>query len=88
MADLVTGSTRRRRPHRMRSWWRHEAQSVRAALATAHHHSFETKEVVEHERGGGCEHSPAGTDGSSTGDGTLEHCLSYLSRRQHSHDRR
>ena len=43
------GSARRRRERRLRSWWRHEAQSVVAALATAQHHSFERKKAVEHE---------------------------------------
>ena len=43
------GSARRRRERRLRSWWRHEAQSVAAALATAQHHSFERKKAVEHE---------------------------------------
>ena len=42
------GSARRRRERRLRSWWRHEAQSVAAALATAQHHSFERKKAVEH----------------------------------------
>ena len=51
MAARDVGSAKRRRERRMRSWWRHEAQSGRAALATAHHHSYETKEVVEHEGG-------------------------------------
>ena len=67
------GSARWRRERRLRSWWRHEAQSVAAALATAQHHSFERKKAVEHE-GREVEekgHSPAGTDGSSTGDGAL-----------------
>ena len=43
------GSARRRRERRLRSWWRHEAQSVAAALATAQHHSYEKKKAVEHE---------------------------------------
>ena len=38
-----------RRERRLRSWWRHEAQSVAAALATAQHHSYERKKAVEHE---------------------------------------
>ena len=29
----------RRRQRRLRSWWRHEQQSIAAALATALHHS-------------------------------------------------
>ena len=33
------GAARRRRGRRQRSWWRHEALSVAAALATARHHS-------------------------------------------------
>ena len=34
-----SGSAKRRRERRLRSWWRHEAQSVRAAVATVLHHS-------------------------------------------------
>ena len=32
-------NARRRRERRLRSWWRHEAQSVAAALTAARHHS-------------------------------------------------
>ena len=40
MADRDSGSSARRsRERRLRSWWRHEQQSVRAALAAALHHS-------------------------------------------------
>ena len=34
-----SGSAKRRRDRRLHSWWRHEAQSVRAAVATVLHHS-------------------------------------------------
>ena len=34
-------AARRRRERRLRSWWRHECQSVRMALTTAVHHSSE-----------------------------------------------
>ena len=34
-------AARRRRERRLRSWWRHECQSVRMALTTAAHHSAE-----------------------------------------------
>ena len=34
-----SAAAQRRRLRRMRSWWRHEQQSVRLALATATHHS-------------------------------------------------
>ena len=37
--DGATGGAWRRRERRLRSWWRHEAQSVSAAVATALHHS-------------------------------------------------
>ena len=37
--DRATGAAKRRRDRRLRSWWRHEAQSVAAALTTACHHS-------------------------------------------------
>ena len=35
------GSTWRRRQRRLRSWWRHEQQSVAMALSAAAHHSFD-----------------------------------------------
>ena len=35
------GSARRRRERRLRSWWRHDQQSVRMALSAAAHHSFD-----------------------------------------------
>ena len=34
-----TGSARRRRERRLRSWWRHERMSIAAALVEATHHS-------------------------------------------------
>ena len=37
--EVGVGSARRRRERRLRSWWRHEQQSAKAALATALHHS-------------------------------------------------
>ena len=39
-ADGGTGSARRRRERRLRSWLRHEQQSVSSVLATVTHHSF------------------------------------------------
>ena len=39
-ADGGTGSARRRRERRLRSWLRHEQQSIAAVLATVTHHSF------------------------------------------------
>ena len=33
------GAARRRRDRRLRSWWRHEQQSIKAAVTTALHHS-------------------------------------------------
>ena len=38
-ADRATGSARRRRERRLRSWWRHERMSIAAALVEATHHS-------------------------------------------------
>ena len=35
----VMGAAQRRRWRRLRSWWRHEQQSIAAALATVMHHS-------------------------------------------------
>ena len=35
------GSAWRRRQRRLRSWWRHEQQSVAMALSTAAHHTFD-----------------------------------------------
>ena len=35
------GSAWRRRQRRLRSWWRHEQQSVAMALSAAAHHSFD-----------------------------------------------
>ena len=32
-------ATQRRKQRRLRSWWRHEQQSIAAALATFTHHS-------------------------------------------------
>ena len=37
--DRATGAAKRRRERRLRSWWRHEAQSVQAAVVSALHHS-------------------------------------------------
>ena len=39
MADRVSGAAMRRRQRRPRSWWRHEQQSIAAALATYSHHN-------------------------------------------------
>ena len=39
VGGTVTSAAKRRRERRLRSWWRHEAQSVRAAVATVLHHS-------------------------------------------------
>ena len=39
LAGRGVGSSRRRRERRLRSWWRHECQSVRMALTAATHHS-------------------------------------------------
>ena len=35
------GSAWRRRQRRLRSWWRHEQQSVAMALSAAAHHSYD-----------------------------------------------
>ena len=40
-ADGGTASARRRRERRLRSWLRHEQQSIAAVLATVTHHSFD-----------------------------------------------
>ena len=40
-ADGGTGIARRRRERRLRSWLRHEQQSIAAVLATVTHHSFD-----------------------------------------------
>ena len=37
--DRASGAAKRRRERRLRSCWRHEAQSVAAALASSRHHS-------------------------------------------------
>ena len=37
--DGASGAAKRRRERRLRSWWRHEAQSVQAAVVSALHHS-------------------------------------------------
>ena len=34
------GAAMRRRQRRLRSWWRHEQQSIAAVLATVSHHSY------------------------------------------------
>ena len=39
MADRASGAAWRRRQRRLRSWWRHEQQTVAAVLATVTHHS-------------------------------------------------
>ena len=39
MADRASGAAMRRRQRRLRSWWRHEQQSIAAVLATVTHHS-------------------------------------------------
>ena len=39
VGGAVTSAAKRRRERRLRSWWRHEAQSVKAAVATVLHHS-------------------------------------------------
>ena len=38
-SDGSTGSARRRRERRMRSWWRLQQPSIRMVLATVLHHS-------------------------------------------------
>ena len=38
-AQPVTGAAQRRKPRRLRSWWRHEQQSIAAVLAAVTHHS-------------------------------------------------
>ena len=48
MAERVTGAAARRCGRRLRSWWRHEQQSVSMALAEALHHSW----TVDEESGG------------------------------------
>ena len=73
----------RRRERRLRSWWRHEQQTVRMALAAATHHSAqqnaaprgpkagararEVEEQVTHGR-------PTATEGSSTGGAARHPC--------------
>ena len=44
-------SAKRRRQRRLRSWWRHECQSVRMALNAATHHS--TEKVAAGEKNSG-----------------------------------
>ena len=39
MAALVSAA-QRRKLRRLRSWWRHEQQSIAAVLATVSHHSY------------------------------------------------
>ena len=39
MAAGASGAVRRRREGRLRSWWEHEQQSVKAAVVSALHHS-------------------------------------------------
>ena len=45
MVDMMLhgdhGSAWRRRQRRLRSWWRHEQQSVAMALSAAAHHSYD-----------------------------------------------
>ena len=52
------GAAKRRRQRRLRSWLRHEQQTVAAVLATVSHHSYPAlrtapREGVEHEKYGG-----------------------------------
>ena len=53
MAERVTGAAQRRRGRQLRAFHRHEAMSVKLALATALHHSAQRvevpREVEEHE---------------------------------------
>ena len=41
------GSAVRRRERRMRSWWRHEQASVRMAMISASHHSYQRAHRVD-----------------------------------------
>ena len=54
MADRVSGAAWRRRQCRLRSWWRHEQQTVAAVLAMVTHHS--------HSKAGAANAAPAGTE--------------------------
>ena len=53
--DVERGAAWRRRQRRLRSWWRHEQQTVAAVLATVTHHSHSNV-------GGHRERRPAGTE--------------------------
>ena len=44
-----TSAARRKRERRLRSWWRHEQQSVRAAVAAALHHSRDVGPRTAHD---------------------------------------
>ena len=48
MAEREPGSARRRRERRLHSWWRHEQQSVRAALVALLHHSRDVGPGTNH----------------------------------------
>ena len=67
------GAAWRRRQRRLRSWWRHEQQSVAMALSAAAHHSFDKVAAGEKYDGrGGCEQSSTETEvQSSRGCGVL-----------------
>ena len=56
------GSAKRRRERRLRSWWRHEQQSVRAAVAAALHHSRDVRPRTTHDALRGQKPAAAGTE--------------------------
>ena len=56
--DGASGAARRRREGRLRSWWKREQQSVRAAVVSALHHSCGAG-PAQHQAPQG--HSPTGT---------------------------
>ena len=89
MADRAIGSARRGRQRRLRSWWRHEAQSV-AALASARHHSGGDEAGGAARGDGGREaHRPAGTDDSISRDAarSLEGCPTAVGGGSHGRSR-
>ena len=49
----VMSAAQRRRQRRLRSWWRHEQQSIAAALATSQHQLSPTETEEGQGRGGG-----------------------------------
>ena len=49
----VLSAAQRRKQRRLRSWWRHEQQSIAAALATYSHHSALRGQKTARARGGG-----------------------------------